>query len=380
MRLYIIGNGFDLHHGLKTSYGAYKEYLKNKNRISYDEYENIVRMNNDTIDAWTDIENSLNLNYAKILSSYVDRDEVEALVKDRRTSILTARYNESEDYYGDDESDSLNDVLPGMGDMSIVSMYGQYLNKEVELATEFIYDFTGIHLYNWLKNIDYSKVKADLLIEKDAKFVSFNYIDTLEDYYDISSENVLHIHGRLKEVELPTVYDKGIMYDDMEDLIDKLDDYSDEAQLVKKLAEDAFWDKKINSRILNGCIREHIQFGAAIDYRTVTDGLKKLYEGLDGIEIVANELIRYFEDFIDASTKKIEENYDILDDFIDDDIDSIVIMGHTLMGPDLSYYKDIIVPKYRDIHWTFYNYGTDDSKIVEFVSEMGIKDYDIENW
>lgn len=27
-KLYIIGNGFDIHHGLKTQYRDYKEYLK----------------------------------------------------------------------------------------------------------------------------------------------------------------------------------------------------------------------------------------------------------------------------------------------------------------------------------------------------------------
>ena len=31
MRLWIIGNGFDLYHGLKTSYYDYKEFLCKKN-------------------------------------------------------------------------------------------------------------------------------------------------------------------------------------------------------------------------------------------------------------------------------------------------------------------------------------------------------------
>lgn len=31
MNLFIIGNGFDLHHGLPTSYGDYVDYLKEHN-------------------------------------------------------------------------------------------------------------------------------------------------------------------------------------------------------------------------------------------------------------------------------------------------------------------------------------------------------------
>lgn len=40
MKLYIIGNGFDLNHGMKTSYWNYREFLAQKHSTIIREYEN----------------------------------------------------------------------------------------------------------------------------------------------------------------------------------------------------------------------------------------------------------------------------------------------------------------------------------------------------
>jgi hypothetical protein len=37
--LYIVGNGFDLHHGIRSSYKAFGEYLKGHDRNTYDVVE-----------------------------------------------------------------------------------------------------------------------------------------------------------------------------------------------------------------------------------------------------------------------------------------------------------------------------------------------------
>ena len=39
MKLYLIGNGFDLHHGLETSYYHYKKYLLSKSKSIVVEFE-----------------------------------------------------------------------------------------------------------------------------------------------------------------------------------------------------------------------------------------------------------------------------------------------------------------------------------------------------
>ncbi|TOO33607.1 AbiH family protein, partial [Vibrio parahaemolyticus] len=37
--LYIIGNGFDLHHGMQTSYESFKLYLQRKHQFVFDTVE-----------------------------------------------------------------------------------------------------------------------------------------------------------------------------------------------------------------------------------------------------------------------------------------------------------------------------------------------------
>ena len=55
--LYIIGNGFDLHHGLKTSYADFREYIKIVNDELYQKLQKYVFNEND--DLQSDFENAL---------------------------------------------------------------------------------------------------------------------------------------------------------------------------------------------------------------------------------------------------------------------------------------------------------------------------------
>lgn len=73
MKLYIIGNGFDLHHGLPTSYGDYKRFLSKKYAGTVQDYEDFVGIHNKKKEAWKDIENALKVDYRKVLSRYADR-------------------------------------------------------------------------------------------------------------------------------------------------------------------------------------------------------------------------------------------------------------------------------------------------------------------
>ena len=47
----------------------------------------------------------------------------------------------------------------------------------------------------WIKSIDISCIETDLYFPKSARFLSFNYTETLEEAYKIPKQQVLHIHG-----------------------------------------------------------------------------------------------------------------------------------------------------------------------------------------
>ena len=58
--LYIIGNGFDLHHGVMSSYKSFAMWLQRKNRALYEKLNNVCRVES----LWRDFEGAL---------PYVDR-------------------------------------------------------------------------------------------------------------------------------------------------------------------------------------------------------------------------------------------------------------------------------------------------------------------
>lgn len=53
--LYIIGNGFDLHHGMPTFFSDFKRYLERADQVTYDWVENYVPAKGN----WANLEQAL---------------------------------------------------------------------------------------------------------------------------------------------------------------------------------------------------------------------------------------------------------------------------------------------------------------------------------
>ena len=163
MRLIIIGNGFDLHHRLKTSFKDYLKYLKQHNpdalaSIRHSKYfiGNGVDVFNAKDPFWTDVEGNLLFAYKDMLD-----DSVEYLDWIEESD---ARWHRAE---FDSEM------------------------KVKELDTSFATD----SLVNWIRGVDVLKAKRIVDFEQSDVFLSFNYTETLEKVYGISPERILHIHG-----------------------------------------------------------------------------------------------------------------------------------------------------------------------------------------
>ena len=53
--LYIIGNGFDIHHGIKSRYSDFRDYLRKIDNSLYDLITEYIPISDD----WSDLEQSL---------------------------------------------------------------------------------------------------------------------------------------------------------------------------------------------------------------------------------------------------------------------------------------------------------------------------------
>lgn len=159
-RLVIIGNGFDLHHKMKTSYLRYRDYLLETGRddvVFCFEDESY-----DYTDRWTDMESHLGL---------ID-------------------YEKSYCYllpYGSEEwRDSAHHDF-------------QY---EVEKKTQYWPDIKDL-LVSWIRSIEYTQADDRLrkVVNNEAVFLSFNYTNTLERLYGIQKDRICYIHGDASQTE-----------------------------------------------------------------------------------------------------------------------------------------------------------------------------------
>jgi hypothetical protein len=165
--LYIIGNGFDLHHGLNTSYKSFGFYLKEIHSEIYDyliEYYGLPYLEDPEIKyyEWNYFESALaDLNYESVLEDNSD--------------LLP---NVASDDFSDKDWHALEQVMEGIVNDLTINLFNEFKN--------------------FIQNVEFpNKDNNELLnIDKNSKFLSFNYTDTLERYYGISSKNILYIHNK----------------------------------------------------------------------------------------------------------------------------------------------------------------------------------------
>lgn len=159
--LFIIGNGFDLYHGLQTSTCDFCDILSSKN-VDGDTENALEIFMNYGVD-WGEYENSLKM---------LDLDEIEV------------QNLNMPDYLSDRESDR---------DGTIFNMerYLSYLNSVIEESLFEMVKMANEQLYD-------KKAKIKNVFKKNDAILSFNYTSTLEELYRIDGIPILHIHGYLK--------------------------------------------------------------------------------------------------------------------------------------------------------------------------------------
>lgn len=147
--LVVIGNGFDLAHGLKTSYSDFRIWL-----LSHGHEDFVVHMEDvfyglceyeDEKKLWADFESSLGT---------VDIDTIHSLYQ--------------EEHKG---KDVVDDVI----EPTVLSIRKNFTN--------------------WIKHVNIQHSNSIFSLPSNAYYLSFNYTDTLESIYEIPKEQICYIHG-----------------------------------------------------------------------------------------------------------------------------------------------------------------------------------------
>jgi len=173
-RLYIIGNGFDLFHGLATGFCDFKKYLEKNDKTLLEYMEE-----NFEGDLWSDFESALGkINMQELLEENLDH-------------------------------------LPGEDSENTGELHG--MADALVWETEEFFKNLKLRLNEWILLATNTKhLKPLLSLERNALFLTFNYSTTLEKYYFIKNSQVFHIHGEAHE--LPE-RDKRYGDDDIIDIV-----------------------------------------------------------------------------------------------------------------------------------------------------------------
>jgi hypothetical protein len=157
--LFVIGNSFDLHHGIPSRYDDFREFLSERDKDLLNLIEEHLLHQEGEL--WKDFESAL---------ARLNKDSIEDYASNNLMSYSSVEWSDSghNDYqYEIDE---------------IVSKLTDRLKQRF---SEWIFQI-DLNVYN--KNLNY--------INPDNHYLTFNYTQTLQSLYAVPDENILHIHGK----------------------------------------------------------------------------------------------------------------------------------------------------------------------------------------
>ncbi|MBP4141961.1 bacteriophage abortive infection AbiH family protein [Flavobacterium sp. P4023] len=301
--LYIIGNGFDLYHGLNTSYKSFGFYLKEKHSEIYDyliDYYGLPYLDDPDINyyEWNSFESALaDLNYESVLEDNSD--------------YLP---NPASDDFRDGDWHALEQVMEGLVNDLTINLFNEFKN--------------------FIRNVEFPiKDNNELLnIDKNSKFLSFNYTDTLERYYGISSNNILYIHNKALSNDI----------------------------LILGHGTNPESFVKVEEKMPNNLTIEEQQEW----YERMSDNYDFSYDrGLDTILGYFNKSFKYTEDLIN-------QNNNFFNNL--NSIKKVVVLGQSVSDVDQPYFRKIIDSiEDKDIKWTSSYYG-DKQPLYENLKSIGL--------
>lgn len=159
--LYIIGNGFDRHHRMATSYQDFGSFLKQHYRQITDLLDEYLPTHEGD-DFWNHFEERL-----------ADFD-AETLIENPEQFIVSYGADDWSDAYHHDYAYEVDKVVRGVSE-ELLKAFTQWV-RQIEIPH---------HLDAVLR----------ARVDPRCRFISFNYTDTLQRLYEVPDSHVWHIHG-----------------------------------------------------------------------------------------------------------------------------------------------------------------------------------------
>ena len=176
--LYVIGNGFDLHHNIRSSFRCFRCWLERFCPSVLEEVESIYACHD--VHWWSNFENNL-------------------------ASLDAVKF-------------ATEIAFENQPDLSSEHCDRTWSDAQIEVENKLNNIYTSIResFHEWIMQLNEPQDCKMIKIEqKDSIFLTFNYTKTLENMYHVPSSNILHIHGCIDDNE-DFVLGHGKTYEDIE--------------------------------------------------------------------------------------------------------------------------------------------------------------------
>ena len=294
MRLYVIGNGFDRAHNLPTRYWDFRTYLAQH----YPDFLSSFEENYDIYQGMTDEQkgkllwNALETNLANIREDVIIEDAIH--------------------------------IEMGLesGDVGIEGTLRDYFEEQFDYIKKL-----EIYLKQWVRTIrirDLNRFTSKLDNSNNDVFVTFNYTAVLETTYRINEENVIHIHGSLRDNADDPILGHG---------------NSNRIEDIKGRRNHAVIKADEKESSICYVLQDYYQ----TTYKNVSNYMHKL-----------NRLV----------TKKFDE---------------VIVLGHSIAGVDLPYFKRLDEITSKKLKWRVCYFDKDEKRdMFEALKSHGISSKRIE--
>ena len=199
------------------------------------------------------------------------------------------------------------DMTLESGDVGIEDTLYEYFTEEYKYIERL-----AKYLKQWVRTIRIRDVKPKTsLINsfQEALYITFNYTAVLERAYGISDSKIIHIHGSLREHECDPVLGHGNI-----GRIERIDE-----RLVE--AERMYDEKEIS-------------------------------------------ICKVVKDYYERTYKDVNRYMYRLFRFNEKNIDEICVIGHSVAGVDLPYFKNIDIITQKTAYWSVYYFGSDEKQRI----------------
>lgn len=311
LKLYILGNGFDIAHSLKTSYWNFRCFLESVDEKFLEEFESLYG-----IKPIYDLEHHFKKDKWENIIEVWEKDIYSLLWSNLEYMLGYA----NDDIIIDEGKDIANNIGLESGPIQIKDTLNDFWRSKFN---HYIDRLNG-YLFDWIKHINTKGIKPQsrkLYNNDDDFFINFNYTPVLETVYNIDYTQILHIHGGVPP------------YCDIAPFIGH-----NNSEIIKK-------------------------------YNNLSK--KALDEFDEGLSSIYRELSYYYDKLLKDSASFIRTFNSFFDKLAN--VDEIFIYGHSLNEIDMPYFEKIKSIVSDAAKWNIYYFKeSDKDRFYEAMKSIGV--------